>query len=75
MKNITKKLFSILAISLLSITLWAQPMPPNPNSGNGGAPVGGGSAPIEGGITILFILGAAWAGKKIYSTRKRLLDD
>ncbi|MCK9422820.1 MAG: hypothetical protein M0Q38_09490 [Bacteroidales bacterium] len=43
------------------------PPPPDPGSGSGGGPVG---APIDGGLGILLVMGAAYGGKKIYSARK-----
>jgi len=73
-----KKLFSILLVALfvsLSIVASADPPtpPPNPSSGGGGGgPVG---APIDGGLSILLAMGAAYGGKKLYQARKEKHED
>ena len=51
-------------------TLADPPGPPNPGgspTGSGGTPVG---APIDGGLSILLAMGAAYGGKKLYQARK-----
>jgi len=64
-----RKIYSVLTalIFTLSVSTFAQPPSPNggsaPNSGN--TPVGGG-APIGSGLLIMAVLGAAFAGKKVY---------
>ena len=65
----------VIAIIILSpIILNAQPKPPS-QAGHGtqqnqsGQPVGGG-APIDGGLSILLLLGAAYSGSKVYRMKK-----
>ena len=78
MKNIAK--FAKITLILTLFMGWglvssAQPggPPPPPGGGHGqtgNQPVGGGGAPIGGGIAILLSLGAAWGGKKVYQAYK-----
>ncbi len=76
MKNIINNLIKAFAILLLvgtAYTVSAQPPPP-PAGGPGGGgtdqeKLGGGGAPIGGGLFILLGLGAAYAGRKVYSLR------
>ena len=55
----------------MPLTMLAQ-TPPHPNGGNApgstNTPVGGG-APIDGGISIMLVLGAAYGIKKIYKMK------
>ena len=72
MKKIKKSI--IVAAMILSFPLLSLAQsPPHPNGGNapGGTitPVGGG-APIDGGLTIMLLLGAAYGSKKIYHLKK-----
>ena len=72
MKSI-KKLITA-AIFIFAMGALSAQTPPPPNGGNdpggGNTPVGGG-APVGSGLFILFALGAAYGGKKIYQMRKR----
>lgn len=83
MKNTIKKIIVMffLMVSPILISSVLADDPPAPGPGNsGGSPVGspgagpvgggaGGGAPIDGGLSILLALGAAYAGKKIYHLR------
>jgi len=67
-----KKIRSILIIAMLAalpVLLFSQPLPyQNGNGGNvGSTPVG---APIDGGLTILMLMGIGYGAKKIYSIKK-----
>jgi len=62
----------ILFVPYFPLTSLADsPPPPNggANPGSGNTPVGGG-APIGSGILILSVLGAAYAGKKLFKTHE-----
>jgi hypothetical protein len=75
-KSIIKiAVLSFLICSPFFVSLSFADAPPDPGGGPGGGdgPVGGGS-PIGGGLTILFALGAAYSGKKIFNARKKLLE-
>lgn len=66
-----KKILVIAIILILPVFINAQPIPPpssNGLNGNQGQP--GGGAPIDGGLSIFLLLGAAYGGKKVYSIRK-----
>ncbi len=70
-----KKMIFVLIIVLNCSLLFAGPKPPtssNGGAGNGGAMGGaaGGGAPIDGGLSIMLLLGAAYAGKSVYKVRK-----
>jgi hypothetical protein len=74
----TKKLVSIIGISLFCLLFnpaFADGPPPPPsghgNSGNATPPSGGGGAPIDGGLSILLALAAAFGAKKVYDIRKK----
>lgn len=74
MKRTIKRLSLLVAITGLSVSLYAQPAPGQQSGGDAvqGNAIGGsgGSAPIGGGLVVLLTLGAAWAGKKVYDARK-----
>ncbi len=80
MKKSMRKLFIILFLiaSPLVINSVLADDPPSPGgsplAGGGGAgPVGGqpgGNSPIDGGLSILIALGAAYGAKKVYFLRK-----
>jgi hypothetical protein len=75
--------FRIIAISLfVAGTLYTRAQtPPHPNSG--GAPTNGntvgssnsGGAPIGSGTYILFMLAAAYGGRKVYRQRTEVADE
>ncbi|RLD40834.1 MAG: hypothetical protein DRI89_11110 [Bacteroidetes bacterium] len=75
MKNTINNLIKAFAILLLvgtTYTVSAQPPPPPAGEGGSGGSQGnqlGGNAPIGGGLFILLGLGAAYAGRKVYSLR------
>ncbi len=57
---------------MLSLGAVSQPPPPpsNPSTeGGGNLPVGASGAPIGNGTLILFVLAAAYAGRKVYQMR------
>jgi hypothetical protein len=71
-----KKAIKLLVIAgiFLSLPLFSVAQtPPHPNNG-GGAPIGntpvGGAAPIDGGLSIMLLLGAAYGSRKIYQMKK-----
>jgi len=74
MKRIVKAvlligLFLFLLISSALVMAQGTPPPP-PADGHGvtgNQPPTGGDAPIGGGLAILLLMGAAYAGKKIYN--------
>jgi hypothetical protein len=73
-----KKAIQFLLIAGLILTLplifnGQPPAPPHPNGGSGpgsGNTVVGGAAPIDGGLSILLLLGAAYGSRKIYRMKK-----
>ena len=74
-----KKVIQILAIVLVVLVpmiLAAQPQPWDPTYGGGAGanPVGGGGAPIGGGLLIMLSLAIGYGTKKIYDVRKKVLD-
>ena len=73
MKN-TTKIFTILALIMISFTLIAQP--PHPwdqtiGGGEGNNPIGGG-APVGEGIIFLLSLAFAYGAKKFNGYRKKI---
>ncbi len=49
--------------------------PPHPNGGSGPGPGNtpvGGTAPIDGGLTIMLLLGAAYGSKKLFINKKQI---
>lgn len=62
-----KKILVIAIIALAPFFLNAQPTPPSGgyNHGVGGNQPAGGGAPIDGGLSILLLLGAAYGGSKV----------
>lgn len=64
----------LLSLFITSVVLADPPGPPggNPTGGGGGTPVG---APIDGGLSILLAMGAAYGGKKLYQARKEKHED
>ena len=72
MKRLLKPLFiTFVFVSLIMLAKVTFADPPAPPSGHGssgnGQPVG---APIDGGLSILLAMGAAYGGKKLYQARK-----
>ena len=64
----------LLTINILTIniSLAEDPPPPPPSEHGTSGNVSGRGAPIDGGVSLLIILGAAYGGKKYYSYRKKL---
>ena len=54
-------------------TVYSQGPPPPPAEGHGQSSnlPAGGNAPIGGGMAVLLVLGAAYAGKKYYNAHKK----
>ncbi len=63
-----KKLILTAIIVIGTRVLFAQPLPPTGNAGYNG-PIGG-AAPIDGGLSILLVMGAAFGAKKVYRLKK-----
>jgi len=71
-----KKTIKILSATLLLVitvslnTVHSQPAPGNQSGGNdvGGAPIGGGTAPIGGGLVLLLALASGYGVKKYFET-------
>jgi hypothetical protein len=72
------RIFTVVSFfALLPILSMAQPPHPNSPTTTGGGnapgatntPVGGG-APIDGGLSIFLLMGAAYGAKKVYQVRK-----
>ncbi len=79
MKHILKITFFAAFLFLATTNLQAQ-APPHPNSG--GAPTGSNTrvgdapgAPIGNGTMILFVLAAAYAGRKVYQIRSMQAEE
>ena len=75
MKKIFIKLTIIACLMLLpALSIYAQ-VPPSPpaqshgSTGDASDPSAG--APLDGGLSILLLLGAAYGGKKIQAIRKK----
>ncbi len=62
-KKYMKKIIITIAIFFGSIYMYAQPIPPPSQNGQNGNQPGGG-APIDGGLSILLLMGAAYGTKK-----------
>jgi len=72
-KGLKLLLISGLIMTLPLLSLSQPPEPPHPNGGAGpdsGNTQVGGAAPIDGGLGILLLLGAAYGSRKIYRMKK-----
>ena len=77
-----KKTILTLVIVLNCSLLFAPPRPPESSGGGtpgagdaGGGGVLGGGAPIDGGLSIMLILGMVYAGKKTYVfTKNKIIN-
>jgi len=75
MKRTIKTIAVIFFLAMLPVLSNAQPPNPGDGGGNpdptggGGIPAGGG-APIDGGLSILMLLGAAYGATKVYKVRQ-----
>ena len=70
-----KQLIKLIGISLLvSLPTIFSVAQPNPGQNSGGGPLSGGpiggSAPVGGGLVIMLVLSAAYAGKKAYNFKR-----
>jgi hypothetical protein len=63
-----KKLILTMFITMFSIGLFAQPIPPPVSHGSTGDQQG---APIDGGLSILMLIGAAYGAKKAYKFKDK----
>ncbi len=80
MKKVIRIFTVVSFFALLPILSMAQPPHPNsPNNTGGGNAPGtggqtnnpvGGASPIDGGLSILLLMGAAYGAKKVYQVRK-----
>jgi len=72
MKRTIKTIAVIFFLAMLPVLSNAQP--PHVQDGPGGGPGGGGpaggGAPIDGGLSILMLMGAAYGAKKVYKVRQ-----
>lgn len=74
-KNIRHIIILVILVCLPAFisSVYAD-QPPDPGGGPGGGdPVGGGS-PLGGGFITMFALGLAYGSKKVFSSRKKLLE-
>jgi len=73
MKNQVKIIALAAFLTVVPLILSAQYLPTHPNGGNdpgpSNTPVGGG-APIDGGLSVLLMLGAAYGAKRILQQQK-----
>ena len=60
-----KKIIIIIVLALAPVIIYAQPLPPA--YGQNGNQQPGGGAPIDGGLSILLLMGAAYGAKKVYN--------
>jgi len=58
-----------------SIGLFAQPLPPYYGGTHGQSEDAPAAAPIDGGLSILLVLGAAFGTKKIHQLRKKAIKE
>ncbi|HPE57780.1 MAG TPA: hypothetical protein PK904_15340 [Bacteroidales bacterium] len=68
------KYIAVLAIAVMtSVAIQAQ-TPPHPSQNGNGSNVGGGpvggAAPIDGGLSLLLLAGAAYGARKVYKIKK-----
>ncbi|MBU2554768.1 MAG: hypothetical protein KKF98_09950 [Bacteroidetes bacterium] len=75
MKKILAKLLLITVLITGSQQLISQPPPPPPPGHGGDGNQNAGNAPIDGGLGILLVLGAAYGGKRLYDRRKEQLEE
>ncbi|MCX6231015.1 MAG: hypothetical protein NTZ33_05680 [Bacteroidetes bacterium] len=72
MKNIIIKitlLACIMILPLLSAQLIAQPQPPFNHNQNGNQPPSG--APLDGGLSLIVLLSAAYGGRRLQLNKKK----
>jgi len=74
MKKNIAKLLLIAVLIAGSQQLISQPPPPPGEHGEPGNQ-NAGNAPIDGGLGILLVLGAAYGGKRLYDRSKEQLEE
>jgi hypothetical protein len=74
MKKILAKLLLLTVLIAGSQQLISQPPPPPGEHGEPGNQ-NAGNAPIDGGLGVLLVLGAAYGSKRLYDMRKERLED
>ena len=66
-------LFVLMGFLMVSSgPVMAQGPPPPPEGGHGldsNQPANGGGAPIGGGLVLMLVMGAAWAGFRVYKNQ------
>lgn len=66
-----KKIIVIIVLALAPVLIYAQPVPPPPSSHGASGNQPGGGAPIDGGLSILLIMGAIYGTKKTIQIFKK----
>ena len=76
MKSIKKISVTILLVFFIALNTAISQPPPPPGDGDrtSSSQTGGSDAPIAGGLFILLGLGGAYAGFKLYKTRRKLTE-
>ncbi|MBL7903902.1 MAG: hypothetical protein JNL22_02665 [Bacteroidales bacterium] len=70
-----KKLIIIVSLIVAPLAFtFAQPNPGNNSGGTpvGGDPIGGGTAPIGGGVVLLLSMAAGYGLKKVFDAKNKL---
>jgi len=70
MKTIALITSTLALIVFFSLSTLAQPTPGGDPTGGTNPPIGAAGAPIDGGISILLLAGAAYGAKKLYNKQK-----
>lgn len=71
-RNITLILLLLLGSATINNVLAEDPAPPPPPGAHGASgDQPGNGAPIDGGLSVLLVLGAAYGAKKIHTVRKK----
>jgi hypothetical protein len=62
----------MLLLAITTVNSYSQPAPANQSNGGdvGGAPIGGGTAPVGSGILLLLTLAAGYGIKKVYDIKE-----
>ncbi|MDY0103845.1 MAG: hypothetical protein RBS07_12995 [Lentimicrobium sp.] len=66
----------MLLLAISSVNSYSQPAPANQSNGGdvGGAPIGGGTAPIGSGMLLLITMAAGYGVKKVYDIKPENKD-
>lgn len=73
MKRLIKVFVFSAIIGIFPLVMSAQYLPTHPNGGNDPGPTNtpvGGGAPVDGGLSIMIVLGAAYGAKRIFQQQK-----